>query len=220
MGSQQDYIAMDGKSEGEKLAEAQYPYLVERENTAILAKARGIIKKKMDEARGKPYAHNIYSLSDIHPSVQEQYRELYENLYSNAYAKGYYDKLAKLDKEAGITPTMPTATSPTGATITVTSVDRSNPNAYVYNVQLIDPGYIDGVFQPEPLTVVFEPEAPTASDTTTSTSSSASRVRIGGFSIGQASSFSDTTRASAGSDAIPSRTPQGGRKPTRSHWGK
>lgn len=207
MSSEQErFIANNGERDGEALVRSQYPYLVERDIAAVTAKARGIIKKKMDEARGQAYVNNIFSLSQIHTSVQEKYKEQYEAIYINTYAKAYFDTLAKLDKEAGITPTMPTAPSPTGATITVTGVDRSSPNAYVYYVELVDPGYIDGVFQPEPLTVVFEPEAPTASSSSS-------------FSV-QASSFSDTTRASTSSNAIPSRNPQIGKKPTGSHWGK
>jgi hypothetical protein len=179
-------VTLRGEKKGKELAADHHPYLIVRNVTEVMAKARSM---GSEDAEGENHTND---------------KKKYTDLFTNGFIKGYLEKVAELDKKAGII--IPTALNPTGATITVTSVDRSNPNENVYYVELFDPEYIDGVFQPEPLTVVFEPEAPTASSSSS-------------FS-GQVSSSSDTIRASAGSDATSSRTPQRGRKPIKSQWGK
>jgi hypothetical protein len=103
------------------------------------------------------------------------------------------------------------ATSTTGATIRVKNVDRDNPNQYVYYLELVDPGFIDGAFEiKDPLVVYFEgaavPETPTSTTSSSYGASSTTPAR------GYASS-------SAAYEAR-SVTPQKPRKPLGSYWKK
>ncbi len=99
-------------------------------------------------------------------------------------------------------------TSPTGATVTVKRVDRSRPNEYVYYLELVDPGHIEGSYEPQPLTIYFEGATEPESTASTSTAYGSSGT---------------TARAEAGYIIPPPSTSgisQRPRKPKGSYWGK
>ncbi len=133
MGNEKDrnLLLSLSRSEGEKVAEAQYPYLVQRNIPDIVAIARNIANKEL-EAGSSTFTTD---------------KEAYRDTFINSYTKGYFDRVEALDKKAGITPTTPAA-NPTnkatlqGATVTLQSVDRTLDED-LYIIELVDPGHLD-----------------------------------------------------------------------------
>ncbi len=213
-------IMHKGENDGIERAQADYPHAVYRDRLSVEWIASQIAQEFHNEVTSL-YKRYDGSWSFANPHDPERVTTWVENtsevkrLYSTAFIAGYEEEVAKRDEAARpkVQP-QPAATpaTPTGATVRVKNVDRDNPNQYVYYLELVDPTYIDGVFEiKDPLVVYFEGAAAPETPTPTQLSSyGASSTTPGRTTAGSSYAAYEAT----------SKPPQRPRKPHGSYWKK